>query len=854
MRDRLPRAVGPAVLLGLLLGAVPRDAAADGPSGAVVVLDRGSAAKPRALEDAVLAARIARALGPDVPLLLHAAKPEGTPRIGEAKGDTREALEKDARARTRGAFEGPTDVRSALAAADKRRKPGSPGPVVLVGPFGAAGGAVAEKALAAWNENAGTSRVLCVGAAPEALGALAGVRGYVARGSIVLGFGEVVAETTPFSPLTALEGGVDAGAAAKTLLEAVVRIPVERVAVGAGPGDGPLIVARSALDADRPESSVTESPDGLVQEIRVRRSLSDGRVATIAFEALPLRETADEAKPDVLLLAEPPPPRTFTWDRLAPDVSLRGEPFVVLQAAIGKTYATRFRLLRARVGPAPTWTAHREDGAPLETGLTVDVAPEVFLSEEVAESQVTVRLRPTAETPRKAEGRLVLDAGDAPRSLGVPYRFDLMPGRVALHLEGVPEVVALPRASVDRPWRLRVSSENANAPSHVPVVLTVEPASATRRLGLVMDMDGTRKPFVTRAEGEPTLLRLGAEFVAGLEVVSGAPEGLDGATAVFSVGEVAGLEPTAPIRVALRSRHPRLVATAGPEFRVDEGRIQPTRPLTLSIDPDGGDGEWLRSLQALAPRLEAPSDSPVRWALESSAPGTWSVIPTGAWDGPRAEPFGERRSSVLLGVEWPGGPGPGSVRVDLVQAPRWGTLGYVFIALAAIAVALGLFALRQMRVPPLAGTLLYATEGLEGAVGRLDLGAVGAGARAVRSDVEGRLALEDLRAATGRETVAVVRATRVGGMLDVVAEGGGLERRLLVDGLTVTIGRHRIRYVSGSDDARAPFATEEAADLLGPEYDLTPERHAEPAALPGAEALLAEGPRPDAESTAPAPD
>ena len=163
------------------------------------------------------------------------------------------------------------------------------------------------------------------------------------------------------------------------------------------------------------------------------------------------------------------------------------------------------------------------------------------------------------------------------------------------------------------------------------------------------------------------------------------------------------------------------------------------------------------------------------------------------------------------------GPAPEALALPIEVPARWGLAGFVLLGLAAIALLIGGITVSQMRPPPVTGTLLYQVAGKEGAVGRLDLAPVRRRSAALVADVAGRLHL----GGAGR-TVATVRATRLGGEVVLPAAGAGAqERRLLVDGLVLEAGDHRLRYVSGRGDDGVPLPPSEALpDLLGPEYDI----------------------------------
>lgn len=66
-----------------------------------------------------------------------------------------------------------------------------------------------------------------------------------------------------------------------------------------------------------------------------------------------------------------------------------------------------------------------------------------------------------------------------------------------------------------------------------------------------------------------------------------------------------------------------------------------------------------------------------------------------------------------------------------------------------------------------------------------------------------------------------MRPTRVGTMLEYLDVSGTKERRLLVDGVSLRLGRHLVRYVYGRPGADEATPTPPAGDdLLGPEYDI----------------------------------
>src|SRR5690606_1251307 len=109
-------------------------------------------------------------------------------------------------------------------------------------------------------------------------------------------------------------------------------------------------------------------------------------------------------------------------------------------------------------------------------------------------------------------------------------------------------------------------------------------------------------------------------------------------------------------------------------------------------------------------------------------------------------------------IEDPSGRVVARVPIEVRVVARWGARGYWIVGLAALAGLLACVVLAAQRPPKVTGTLLWAAEGLEATVGRLDLSAVGRGKREVRADSKGRLSLDG----PGR-AIAIVRAERIGG-------------------------------------------------------------------------------------------
>ena len=277
--------------------------------------------------------------------------------------------------------------------------------------------------------------------------------------------------------------------------------------------------------------------------------------------------------------------------------------------------------------------------------------------------------------------------------------------------------------------------------------------------------------------------------------------------------------------VAFAPRQPKLILeNLPPTYRVEGGAVVAESALSLRIDTDGGDGAFREALLRQIPQVTAASeDAPTEgpWTVKARGEGSFEVTGHKAWAGAEQDIFASTEEALVLEIDWP--PGGMSQRLPItVENPaKWGVVAYGLIGLAALALLLGLYAWAQFRAPPLTGKLLYTHPSLAGTVGRLDLSGLGRGAAAIRSDTKGRLSLGGRKSGKDGQAIAMVRASRIGGLLLVPREKGKPERRLLVDGLSLQSGDHQLRYFSGQGDEDTVLVpTVEAPDLIGSEFDL----------------------------------
>ncbi len=787
----------------LLAAAAPAHA-----EDAVVVLDRGAGSASTAERDATLAARLVEALrARDVRtrLVVFGTRPNGRTRAAELRGAPERALE-EALTREGFGFEGGTDPRVALEIAIRRVGTVGSLSVFLVGAF-AGDPAEAEEdgegrqALEQWSEKAPeTSRIFALGASAKRTLLLKDAKGAVVDGAVVVEAGDVEVDPEPFSPL-ALEGG------ASVPLEARIHVPLVYVPSGAGPS-GPVLEAKSRLPRDRFEPLAEE-----LERVgfRLKHDAADGRVATVVFQA--------PDTPAILWLAEPPLPRTFTWTALARDARLRSHagtqplPFEVGEAWARQPHRVTYRLVRTRAGPPPSWRA-RVEGDAIGPGLDVSFDTEVVLDEETAYCPVAVTFHATPGQALEARGTLVIESDDHPATFRIPYHVRVPPGLVAVALETPDDPTPLPAGPEDPWWLLLVEARNANVPSSVSVRWTVDPPEAADRLAVEMRSDDGLSIWPLGANG---MLEPGVRYRVR-PTPWPATETVPKATLSIVLDEQPGVEGVAEGSGRLRPREPALFVSdfPGSAYRVEDGEVVVGYPpLSLVLFPDGGSGDWLLAIQAIPPEVRTEGASTLAWRAEATGAGTWDLVPTGPWQGERAGIFEGRVDVERVHVSWPGGGAPGTLEIPVEVPARWGPAGWILVVLAGLALALGGWGLWQLRPAPVGGTLLYTMADREGAVGRLDLTGVGRRTTDVKADGSGRLGLSG-----AGPLILRIRPTRVGGLL--VLEGdGGRQEHLLVDGLTLDAGSHRVRYVSGhAEDLRPAAPLPRQEDLLGPDFDL----------------------------------
>jgi len=484
----------------------------------------------------------------------------------------------------------------------------------------------------------------------------------------------------------------------------------------------------------------------------------------------------------------------------------------------GEKETHRFKLLRTNTGPRPTWRTRLEtknEYAGLAYHIDVDIADEPETTEGViVETAVTVSVSARRASPMEAVGTIVIEASRTLK-LEIPFDIRVPAGKANLLVEGS-ESLRMPRAHADMVLKLTLQADNVYVPAQWNVVAECFPPELAGMLHAVFH--GGVWPL-----DEPFELSIGAPVELRLDLRD-AESWRD-----MSMGMVTlhleprhGVELSGEHRIAVEPRRPVLLPrdiTAVPHVVVKKDAFDVQVPLELVVNADGGGGVWKKAREAAAPTVEVLEGTAIPdWNIESMGEGRWRIKPA-AVQGVSPGIFDDAQQWVKIRVHWPEDV-VRSVNYDyevLVDVPaRWGMWGYLMLGLAAVALGIGVYAFVQLRMPPVTGTLLYAIDGVDGVVGRLDLRPVGRKTTPVRSDKKGKLHLNG-----DGELVATVVATRVGGAVELNSEDSTKDRRLLVDGLAVRTGKHRLRYMSGlPSETEKLVPAMDVPDLLGPEYNL----------------------------------
>lgn len=658
-----------------------------------------------------------------------------------------------------------------------------------------------EEALATWHKGAPKgSRILALdGISAFALDALEGAIGLANGGWIVLGFEAGTATTEPFSPLIEDE-------------DLLARVTVARhVVTLATKGDAPVAPSFLDLQVLEPTSHTKfDGDDGTLQRFTVTRSVGGSRDGELTFQRAPDTE-------HVIVLADPPPVLRWTWDKLLPDASLtaidgsEAGPFAATGAEVGDPRTARYRIIATKP-LAATLAAVVSPVAGLRAWFGDRTAP----SDETIEVVLNVRFEPKPATPVDEKGTIEVTADGLRPALSIPFHVSAVGGRAAIESgEGLGEAV-LPLGDDPVVHTLRVTPSNANMPATARLRIACSPDAYAARVRLrLMFADGTERRVTPGTEFDAPV---GADFRVRVELTDADSWGLlEPGRLTVRAAAMQGATVDGQHVLRFRFRRARLVAEPSePSYRLADGVVTPIEPLRLRIEADDGGGDWLLARMREAPKITTLGDAPVSaWKVVDEGQGVWRVEAEGDWQGPDAAVFADEFAGVTFSVAWGGGDVPEDI-IGTVEIPaRWGTRGWIFLGLAVLALGLAVGTVIQLRATPVRGTLLYAVDGMQRTVGRLDLSPIGRKAVVLTTDMQGRVSIDG-----EGEPIAAIRPTRVGALLTGLGMDDDPAGRLLVDGVSLRSGRHTLRFVLGETTPEDHAALLEVPDLLGPEYDL----------------------------------
>ncbi len=779
----------------------------------VVVLDHGMASKEQIETYRTKTLRLIEVLalrGDRVKLVALGADAEGRSRgrdlkavVNEADPARRLARLKEHASVTGYELSGLTDIRTALRLAAQVHQKKDPLRVALIGAFGGTG-SPSEAARREWDRDAKYWQ----DTAPEDVKVYwidhpfpspmpANLRGAVEKAWLVLAFEK---------PHVATFGGWSPFADPAWRLRGFIMIGAEVWTAGTATGFVPGLVG---VKGSQDDELRLEFIDDEQKVFIARPALIEPHKTRVSFH--PWTD-------DTVTLCPVPQTVHLEWP-LAEAAVLEtedGRPLLVHahRPPVGGHEEHHFRLRRTNTEHKPEWSVQivgaEENGRWFD--LEVEVGEERVISEFVVEAPVTVSVRARKGVAVEAIGTIELSSTAG--KLEILFDIKVPPGKATLQYDG-PTSLRLPRAADDSAVTLTLRGDNEYAPDRLQLVAECFPPELRELLHAVID-GGVWDLMESRT------LQVGRPFELRLDLQD--PEcwrDMSMGMITFRLKE-GGVEVAGEHRIALEPRRPVLLpvdVTAVPHVLVKKGAFDVQVPLELVVNADGGGGVWKKAREAVPPTVEVLEGTSITdWNIESMEGGRWRITPAGA---PMMETsiFDDAQAWVKIRVHWPED-ALRQVNYDyevLVEAPaRWGLWAYVLLGLAGVALLLGVFAFVQLRAPLIAGTLLYTIDGVDGVVGRLDLRPVGRKTTAVRRDEHGKLHLEG-----DGEPIATIVATRVGGSLEIDDESGGKDRRLLVDGLAVRVGKHRLRYMSGQPSEAQALPLRHVPDLIGPEYDLT---------------------------------
>ena len=691
-------------------------------------------------------------------------------------------------------------------------KKGKPLWVFFVGPFDASSDPIPSErttlslARQRWNRAAPPgSHVAALGMAPSGRARLdegdGPLRGRVAHGHLILGV------ETPLTARPDPRPAFGTAAALTAQLETKLRwmplgSPKTRLL--------DAVTASSDVASDAIEATPPTEP-GMLQ-YRLTRRASDATVATIKLERV--------KRADVLWLDPTlPRPISFEWNAVRQGVRLLGDTtdkvgvFEVKQRAALPARRT-YRLQHVGL-TEPVWDVRFQSAGSVpyteDVGLQVELSPGSPTEDGLVEHAVRVSLSKAPVRALKISGRCMIRAKDTPHEVSFFFGIDLPGGVIVIEkASDFPDAIRLPMIS--HGLRLRVKSSEPGVQAEGTVLVQAVPESLNEKLQLERPPTAGKRQVAQL--GTPIPVRSGDQLAwrVGLRPGLSPADLADGA----GVLRIQGGENTFELQLGVRRPHFEVHEGEGAHYIVNRDGMTAANPVVVKLDPDGTSGAYLESFIREGPTVDVdPKGIQAFEVRRVNEPDTWHVMPVGPWKGVQPETFDEKEQILQIRINDAAGTTIGTQTLHVTISPRWGSRGWILVGLAALTALLGFATLWHLRPHPLKGTLLYTADGLRQTVGKLDLARLGRKKGRLHADANGRLSFS--------KGVAIARLipTRVGGMLEFPRDGGTVEKRMLVDGMSVRVGEHVLRYVSGENPTpQVDAPTQERPDLLGPEFDM----------------------------------
>ena len=463
-----------------------------------------------------------------------------------------------------------------------------------------------------------------------------------------------------------------------------------------------------------------------------------------------------------------------------------------------------YTLRRAAHGPQPRVRLSAQSGD-VPPGLTLSVGDEGEPKDGIATSIATLTFDPRTANAGRVESTLQLVAGDDVVAGDIMFRVDVPAATLTLREINRAGTLFLPPTARTPPTVFRIDASGAGASEKADIELAAVPHVAFELF------DGDTSLGVLSIDA-PIAIPTGRAIRA-----APAYHQQHGETSPGTLGIRLRVDPEQVIKRAFAMRPPlrAQMVSEGSGFRLVDDTLKAERPFVVYWMPVDDEVQELPA----EPGVVMPHQhQQFRWVeapavakANRDSSGQWFLIATGPWRGPTPSAVRDHRDAVRVQLHGHDAP----IDVPIVVPAQFGKRSWLLAVLAGLALALLGVIVAWLRPPPITGTLLYMIDDNQGTVGRLDLAPVGRSPKDVTTDARGKLSIGGKG-----DWVLTLRPERIGGMIDVPAADGTRDRRLLVDGLALTVGRHRVRYVSGQPTERDVTELQHVADLYDSSFEL----------------------------------